>query len=313
MRIVVHLEHEVPAFTPSPRQAEALRQALAAHDVRICRDRDAFFEGLPAAEAAVVWEFAPEWYERAPALRHVFTPAAGRERVAADPRGRVVPTYGTFHGRIMAESLLAMIGFVSRRFGAALDAQRRHAWDRAPYLRLARLAGQTVLIVGYGHIGRHCGRLLKAVGMRVHALKRDVSVGTEGADRVFAPAELHAALPHADHVVCILPGDTGTDGLIDREAFARMKPGAAVYNIGRGNAIDAGALEEALRAGRIAAAFLDVLPEEPLPPGSPLWSVPNLIITPHVSALTADYLDLYFEELVPLLERCATERAPVRD
>ncbi|HEX6996943.1 MAG TPA: D-2-hydroxyacid dehydrogenase [Gammaproteobacteria bacterium] len=310
MRIVVHLEHEVPAFTPSPRQAEALRRALAAHDVRICRDRDAFLEELPAAEAAVVWEFAPEWYERAPALRHVFTPAAGHERLAADPRGRVVPTYGTFHGRIMAESLLAMIGFVSRRFDAALDAQRRRAWDRTPYLHLERLAGQTALLVGYGHIARHCARLLKAVGMRIHGLKRDVHAGTEGADRIFGRAELHAALPHADHVVCILPGDTGTDGLLGREAFGRMKPGAAVYNIGRGNAIDAGALVEALRAGRVAAAFLDVLPAEPLPPESPLWSVPNLFITPHASALTADYLDLYFEELVPLLERCA---AAVRD
>lgn len=308
MQIVVHLEHPVPAFNLSSRQAEALRRALPGHEVRVCHDEAAFLRELPAAGAALVWKFLPEWYERAPALRYVFTPAAGREGVAADPRGKVVPSHGTFHGRVMAESLLAMIGFVNRRFGAALDAQRRQAWDRAPYMTMRRLAGQTALLVGYGNIGRHCARVLEAAGLTVHALKRDVRAGTEGADRVFGPGELHEALAAADHVACMLPGDTGTDAFLDREALAHMKPDAAVYNIGRGNAIDTGALEEALRAGRIAAAFLDVTPEEPLPPDSPLWSVPNLFITPHVSALTADYLDLYLEELVPLLERSAAPR-----
>jgi D-2-hydroxyacid dehydrogenase (NADP+) len=307
MQIVVHLEHPVPLLTLSPRQAEALHRALPDHDVRVCRDEAAFLRELPAADAVLVWKFLPEWYERAPALRYVFTPAAGREGVAADPRGKIIPRHGTFHGRVMAESLLAMIGFVNRRFAAALDAQRRCAWNRAPYLTTRRLAEQTALLVGYGNIGRRCARLLKAVGMTVYALKRDTRVGTEGADRVFAPDELHEALWTADHVACMLPSDTGTDAFLDRAAFAQMKPSAAVYNIGRGNAIDAGALEEALRTGRIAAAFLDVVPEEPLPAESPLWSAPNLFITPHVSALTADYLDLYFEELVLLLERLAPQ------
>ena len=306
MQIVIHLEHPVPALTLSPQQAEALRRALPGHALRVCRDEAAFLRELPAADAALVWKFLPEWYERAPALRHVFTPAAGREGVAADPRGKVVPRHGTFHGRVMAESLLAMIGFVNRRLDAALDAQRRRAWDRDPYMTLRPLAGQIVLIVGYGNIGRHCARLLEAAGLTVHALKRDVRAGTEGAERVFGPGKLHEALEAADHVACMLPSDTGTDAFLDRAAFARMKPDTAVYNIGRGNAIDAGALEEALRAGRIAAAFLDVTPEEPLPPESPLWSVPNLFITPHVSAFTADYLDRYFEEFVPLLERLAS-------
>ncbi|HEU4618706.1 MAG TPA: NAD(P)-dependent oxidoreductase [Gammaproteobacteria bacterium] len=297
MRVLVYLEHEVRAFNATEAQVARLRAALPQHDFVLCQNLHAFLANLPSAEAAVVWRFASGWYALAPRLRRVMTPAAGRELIAPDPSGRVARVFGTFHGKIMAESLLAMIGFVNRRFGAALDAQRRRDWDREPYSGTRRLAAQTALLIGYGTIGRHCGALLKAVGMKVFALKRNVAAGTEGADRVFGPHELLDAVAAADHIVCILPRDTGTDNFLGRDVFARVKRTAAVYNIGRGNAIDAAALCEALAGQRLAAAFLDVVPEEPLPPDSPLWSAPNLFITPHVSALTADYLDLYFDEL----------------
>ncbi len=302
MRIVVFLEHPVAEFSASSAQLERLRAALPAHEVELCRDEAALLAGLPEAEVAVVWRFRADWYARAPKLTRVFTPAAGRELVAPDPAGRVPRAFGSFHGRAMAESLLAMIGFVNRRFGAAMAAQRRRAWDREAFHGIRRLAGQTALVVGYGRIGRECGRLLQALGMTVHALKRDVTSGTAGADRVFGPPELIEAVALADHVVCVLPSDTGTDAFLGAAAFAAMRQTAAVYNLGRGNAVDAAALREALLRGRIAAAFLDVFPEEPLPPASPLWETPNLFVTPHVSALTADYLDLYFEELVPQLD-----------
>lgn len=308
MRIVVQLAHVLPEFSASDSQLERLQRALSSHELIVCRDRAAFLDALPAAEVAIVWEFLPAWYALAKRLHTVMTPAAGRELVAADPRGHVRAVHGSFHGQIMAESLLAMIGFVNRRFASALDAQGRNAWERKHYAAMRRLARQTVLLVGYGSIGRHCARMLKAVGMTVHALKRDVQVGAEGADRVFAAGALLEAVALADHVVCILPADTGTDALVGAAVFERMKPTAAVYNIGRGNAIDGRALEATLRDGQIAAAFLDVLPEEPLPPESGLWSVPNLFITPHVSALTMDYLDLYFDEVIEFLSTTEANR-----
>ncbi len=301
MKTAVQLNHRLPAFSMTKAQAERLQRELPGCELVFCDDRAALLEQLPGVEAALVWEFLPQWYERARHLRLVMTPAAGRELVHPDPGGRAETVHGTFHGRIMSESLLAMIGFVNRRFGVALEAQRRNAWERAGYRNMRRLAGQVVLIVGYGHIGRHCARLLKAVGMTVHALKRNTDAGAEGADRLFGAAQLLDAVATADHVVCILPADTGTDALLGEAAFARMKPTAAVYNIGRGNAIDPVALTQALRAGAISAAFLDVLPEEPLPPASPLWSTPDLFITPHVSALYDDYLDLFFDEVVERL------------
>jgi D-2-hydroxyacid dehydrogenase (NADP+) len=301
MRTVVQLRHRLPEFSLSTHQAERLRRDLPRCDLVFCDDRASLLGELPGAEVAIVWEFLPEWYQPAARLRLVMTPAAGRELVHADPRGLVETVHGTFHGRIMSESLLAMIGFVNRRFGVALEAQQRRAWERGGYANMRRLAGQTVLIIGYGHIGRHCARLLRAVGMSVHALKRDVRVGTDHADRVFTAEQLLEAVAGADHVVCILPGDSGTDGLLGEAAFARMKPTAAVYNIGRGNAIDPDALQRALRTRQIAAAFLDVLPQEPLPPQSVLWNTPNLYITPHISALTNDYLDLFVDEVVARL------------
>jgi D-2-hydroxyacid dehydrogenase (NADP+) len=301
MRVVVQLRHRLPAFSLTTLQVERLRRDLPQCDLAFCDDNASLLRELPDAEVALVWTFQPEWYASAPRLRLVMTPAAGRELVHADPRGQVETAHGTFHGKIMSESLLAMIGFVNRRFGIALEAQQRGAWERAGYANMRRLAGQTALIIGYGHIGQHCARMLKAVGMSVHALKRNVQAGTDGADRVFTPEQLLEAVADADHVVCILPGDTGTDRLLGEAAFARMKATAAVYNIGRGNAIDPVALESALRTHRIAAAFLDVFPEEPLPAQSPLWHTPNLYITPHVSALTEDYLDLFLAEAVARL------------
>jgi D-2-hydroxyacid dehydrogenase (NADP+) len=301
MRVLIYLAHEVPAFSPTAAQIARLRAALPQHRLIFCAERSDFLEALPSAGAAVVWRFEAGWYACAPRLRMVLTPAAGRELIAPDPAGKVTRTFGTFHGPIMAESLLAMIGFVNRRFGSALAAQARGVWDREPYVTTRRLATQTVLLVGYGRIARHCAALLKGVGATVHALKRDVRSGTEGADRVFAGDDLLEAVEGADHIVCILPRDTGTDAFVGAAALARMKSTAAVYNLGRGNAIDTAALRQALLAGRLAAAFLDVVPEEPLPPDSELWATPDLFISPHVSALTADYLDLFFDELAARL------------
>jgi phosphoglycerate dehydrogenase-like enzyme len=156
-------------------------------------------------------------------------------------------------------------------------------------------------LVGYGAIGRHAARVLAAMGMRVHGLKRHADQDTQGVERLFARDQLLEAVALADHVACILPSDTGTDRLIDSAVLEQMKPSAFLYNLGRGNAVDETALGVALRSGRIAGAFLDVVADEPLPDVSALWNLPNLYLTPHASAICDEYLDLYFEELGELL------------
>lgn len=297
MRLLVFLPHDVPVFSATEAQVSRLSTALPGAEVICCRDPAAFFSHLPAATAAVVWRFNAEWYARAPLLRHVFTPAAGKELIAEDPAGQVRLHFGRFHGALMAESLLAMMLFMNRRLGTAIARQQARVWDRAAYASTRRLRGQTALLVGYGAIGEHCGALLRAVGMRVLGVRRDVSRGGAHAERVYGPDELPSAVEDADHIACVLPGDESTDRLIDDRVLARMRPTACLYNLGRGNAIDVEALVRALGERRLAGAFLDVVPEEPLPSDSALWTTPNLFLTPHASAISAEYLDLFFEDL----------------
>jgi D-2-hydroxyacid dehydrogenase (NADP+) len=297
MRVLVYLAHPVRAFEPSREQLAALSARLVGHEVSEVSSEADFLAALPLADAAVVWRFPRAWYPLAPRLRQLFTPSAGREPFDADPSGRVALSYGRFHGAIMAESLLGMITFMNRRLGEALVAQQERRWDRTPFSECRRLAGQVVLIIGFGSIGRRCAELLSALGMVVHGLRRDVSLPSAPAARMFAPEQRLEALAGADHVVCIMPGDTGTDHWLDAQAFEHMRPNACVYNLGRGNAIDIDALLRALSAGRVRGAFLDVLPEEPLSPSSAAWAAANLYLTPHASAISAEYLDLYFEEL----------------
>lgn len=304
MRALIYLSSPVRAFEPTAEQLVSLAARAPLHELVPVQTEAAFLEALPQADAVVVWRFSTDWYARAPRLRHVFTPSAGREPLPEDPNGRVQRHFGSFQGAIMAESLLAMVGFLNRRLGTALAAQRAQRWDRSPYSGTRRLHGQVALFIGYGAIGQHCGRLLSGLGMVVHALRRDVARPSPAAARVFAPERRLEALSLADHVICVLPGESETDHFLDGAAFARMKPSACVYNLGRGNAIDAGALVEALSQGRIAGAFLDVQPEEPLPESSPLWVTPNLYLTPHAAAINAEYLDLYFDQLSSELSRC---------
>jgi len=305
MRVLVYLPNPVPAFQPTAPQLAALAARLPGHELVSVGSEQELLAALPGAEAAVVWRFGRAWYPLAPKLRHLFTPSAGREPFEVEPSAPVQHHFGRFHGAIMAESLLAMLSFLNRRLGDALAAQHRQSWDRSPFSGCRRLHGQVVSIIGFGAIGQRCAQLLSALGMRVYGLRRDMSQPSPFATRLFTPEQLPEALAEADHVVCVLPGDTGTSKLIDAQAIARMKASACVYNIGRGNSIDTEALGRALREGRLAGAFLDVQPDEPLPPGSPLWSVPNLYLTPHASAISVEYLDLYFDELARELEKLA--------
>lgn len=299
MQFSLYLPNRVPEFRPSAQQLTRLEQKLAPHVLRVAWTESQFLEQLSSAHAAVVWSFDASWYRLAPELLHVFTPSAGREHIAPDPGGRSAVHYGSFHGQIMAESLLSMMLFSNRRLGSALSAQAQRRWDRDVYAGTRRLAGQTALLVGYGAIGRHCASALASLGVHVHALRR--SQHTNDVERTFSPEKLLEAVALADHVVSLLPGDASTARFFGREVFSRMKPSAHFYNLGRGSTVDEVALTAALDSGAIASAFLDVVAEEPLPEDSPLWHTRNLYLTPHASAISADYLDLYFDELSALV------------
>lgn len=204
----------------------------------------------------------------------------------------------------VSEHAIALILALARRIPEARDNQARRHW-RGMIGDLTRredeLGGKTLLVVGVGRIGGRLARLAKAFGMRVIGLRRDPARGAEGADEIHPMSALKAHLPRADYVVLTCALTEETRGLMDETAFAAMKPGAALVNVARGRVCDEAALIAALQSGQVGQAGIDVTAEEPLRAESPLWAMPNVLVTPHTGGETRSYednvLDLMEENL----------------
>ncbi len=296
----------VDCWTLNDRQLRRLKRELPHARITACRSAAAFRKALPEARAAVVWVFDPAWLALAPMLEWLATPAAGRDFFHASRPG-LERTYGSFHGRIMGQTVAAMVLAENRGLLTGLRAtQADDFWPRevlAPMLRT--LDGTHAVILGFGHIGEWIARYLKPFGVRITGVRRHPRAAARPAcftdgDRMAGLERLDALLPTADHLILALPATPATDGIINAQRLAKLKPTAAIYNIGRGNAIDESALARALTAGKLRAACLDVFQKEPLPADSPLRTAPNVLLMPHASAISPEYLDLYLDEFIPL-------------
>ncbi|MEJ2665389.1 MAG: NAD(P)-dependent oxidoreductase [Spirochaetia bacterium] len=300
--IAVFIPHpQVLAWRFSPRQAELLETLLPGNTVTLCRTRADFEKVLPDVQVALVWYFKEEWFARAAKLEWLVTPAAGRELLRVKhPPGLAVHNC-RFHGRIMAQTVVGMILARCRGIIKAYQLQTEKQWPLAELEPLlTTLRGARVTILGFGAIGGMIARLVKPFGARITGVKRSIIPlpdYLDNGDRIISVDTLDAELPQTDHLVMALPGDTGTDNIMDTRRLGLLPPHAAIYNVGRGNALDEGALVSALRQGRVSAAFLDVFQEEPLSAASPLRTCPNCCLMPHVSALAPEYLDLFVQEV----------------
>jgi phosphoglycerate dehydrogenase-like enzyme len=232
-------------------------------------------------------ELAPTLAER-PDLRWVQASSAGIGRFAKrhgllGSRVVVTSASGT-HARPLAEFvLLAMLLFGKRTLEVLRDQQARR-WEKHS---TTEIGGKTVCIVGLGRIGVEVARVVRFLDARVVGTVRELNGRTAadlGVDRLEDEDGLDALLPEADVLVIAVPGTPTTDHLIDRRRLALLKPGAIVVNVGRGSALDEAALVDALREGRVGGAALDVFEREPLPPESPLWALPNVLVSPHSAA-----------------------------
>jgi phosphoglycerate dehydrogenase-like enzyme len=182
-----------------------------------------------------------------------------------------------------AQHVLAMMLSLGRQLLPShrdqLTDQSWHYEERRYHSRL--LTGQSLLMLGYGAIGRRLTELLAPFGMTLYALRRQTR--SETGVRIVPETELTRVLPLVDHIVNILPANPATAGYVNARRLACCRPTAKFYNVGRGNTVDQPALAEALRSKKIAAAYLDVTDPEPLPPAHELWSTPNCYITPHTA------------------------------
>jgi phosphoglycerate dehydrogenase-like enzyme len=259
---------------------------------------------------------------RLPSLRWLQIDSVGVEHLPRDDlrrRGVVVTNASGVYSAPIAEYILCALLYAAQNIPGRQAAQRGREWRPDP-VRGRMLRGQTVVIVGYGSIGRAVARLLNALGARVIAVRarpefvgretfhEDGAEDAEGAvpDRILGPQELVSAACLADYLVLALPGTRETRGLVNAHVIESLPAHAWVVNVGRGSAVVESALAEALSGERLGGAILDVFAEEPLPRGSPFWTLPNVLVTPHVAGFPRD--DVLVELLVENLRRYVEQR-----
>jgi phosphoglycerate dehydrogenase-like enzyme len=224
-----------------------------------------------------------------PGLRFVQATAAGageqvrkaeltREELA---RVAIASASGVHAGPLAEFCIFGLLAF-AKDLPRLLADQQSHSWSQYP---VAELRDRTLLIVGLGKIGDEVARLAQALGMSVIAITRSGTSDSPHLEAVYDTGALTPLLPAADAVVITLPLTDETRGLIDANAISKMKPGATLVSVGRGGVIDETALVSALRTKKLAGAALDVYATEPLPDDSPLWELPNVLLSPHTAAL----------------------------
>lgn len=272
----------------------ALREEVDGSGDGVGRASERVREAIADAEVYCGFGVARDAFLAARRLRWVHTGAAG-VRGSLFPEileGEVVLTNSAgVHAVPVAEHALAMILYFARALDAAEQDRRARRWGKAEIVGVRspvrELDGSTVVIVGFGSIGRALGARCRALGMKVVGVRRRADGDRDpDADRVVGPSDLDDALGAADYVVLSLPHTRETDRWINADRIARMKPGAVLVNVCRGRVVDEEALRAAIRSGPLRGAGLDVFSEEPLPPTSPWWEEGRVCLTPHTAGVS---------------------------
>jgi phosphoglycerate dehydrogenase-like enzyme len=291
-------------MTPERYEAAAERHADVADRVEASIATD--FEGFDAlirdVDVLVGWRFPREnLAQRAPKLKWIHIWGAGVEHLLPLdwlPRGVALTNNSGVHAPKAGEYMLMAILMLNNRIPALVTSQHRAQWNE---IFSTCVAGKTLGVIGVGHMGGTAAQRAKELGMRVLGVRRNARPHRY-VDEMFGPDELDRVLPRADFVLVTTPLTRETRHLMGRRELGLMQPHAGLINLGRARVVDYEALAEKLERGEIGGAILDVFDPEPLPPDSPLWKTPNLIITPHVASDDWDAymprtLDLVFDNI----------------
>jgi phosphoglycerate dehydrogenase-like enzyme len=299
-------------FTPTSQQ---MLQETANAEVICVKSLDELSTYLPETEILCAFAVPENWQEISPNLRWIQYPGAGVDalRVAGllDKQSGVIVTTATgIHVTTISEYVLGSILMFNWKWPQMMRLQDSHIWAKsASWYSLGgghELAGQTLGIVGMGNIGRRIAQLGRAFGMRVVGTRRSFAENGKTAqdpdlDQAYPPTALAELLKESDFVVLAVPLTAATEKLIGEKELRSMKSNAYLVNIARGHVIDEPILIQALREGWIAGAGLDVTEIEPLPSNSPLYGLPNVILTPHIAGVSVHYekrlADLFAENL----------------
>jgi phosphoglycerate dehydrogenase-like enzyme len=308
IHVLIFIEQPVRAWSIPPGQVERLRGLFPDARIEHALDDGAAGAAIRHADVAFTWKMPPEMVAAAERLRWVHTSAAAVHTLPLDAlgaRGIAVTNSRGIQSVAIAEHVMAMLLALSRQLPLAVRRQSEGRWaqdemtgDRMPWLVQGRRMG----IVGLGTIGQAVAVRAAALGMVVSGIRRQPERGTPaGVHEVLGPANLDRLLSESDVTVLAAPWTRATDRLIGARELERMKPGAVLINVARGRLVDEDALVSALERGHLGGAALDVFTQEPLRTTSPLWSLPNVLITPHTSGFRADHwdavVDLFAENL----------------
>jgi phosphoglycerate dehydrogenase-like enzyme len=295
VNILVLVHSPFRMWTIPDAQVAVLRQAFPEHEFLHAHDDVEGARLAGSADIAFTGQLTPAQLEAAPRLRWIHSPSAGIAGMlfpAMLARDIVITNSRGLSAETIAEHVLAVTLALFRRLPLAFARQADRAWaqDEIGGEGNRTIARSHVVIVGLGGIGAATAARMHALGARVTGVRRRVDADLPpGVSAVRRPEELREVLADADVVVIAAPQTKETRGLIGAPELAAMKPDAVLVNVSRGGLVDEDALSAALREHRLAGAALDVFRNEPLTPDSPLWDLPNLLVTPHTSGYRRDH------------------------
>jgi phosphoglycerate dehydrogenase-like enzyme len=310
LRVLEWVRHKDGIWNLPRTEVERLRARFPAVVFESPATREEADALLPGVDVVLGFAARPEVFAAAKRLRWIHSTAAGVEGLLSPAlvESDVTLTCSRgLHAESMAEHTVGVMLAFARQLHHSRDAQaarrwsQHEQWDARP--GFASLAGSTVGIVGFGHIGRAIGEKARALGMHVLAVRRTPAADPAPAHEQFGLDGLDTLLERSDWVVLAAPHTRESASMIGAAQLARMRPGARLVNVGRGALVDETALIAALQEKRLAGAALDVMAAEPLAADSPLWDMPEVIVTPHVSGIAPRYWERAMDVFAANLER----------
>ena len=309
-KIAILLHDDFEMWRPPPWFIERLRTDFPQVEVCSSRTKRDDEQALRDADVMIGWSLPPEQLHAAKNLRWIYSITAAVDQflypeiVASDI---ALTNAGRVHGPVVAEHAIAMLLALAKRLPSAVRYQQRRKWAMEAIWkeqpRPREVRGSTVLVVGLGSIGVDVASMAAALKMHVIGVREHPERGAAGAHEVVGYPALDEVLTRADFVVLAAPLTERTRHLIDARRLPLFKPTAFLINVSRGALVDEAALVKALRDHKIAGAALDVFEEEPLSRWSPLWKMPQVLITPHTAFLTENVWQRHYEVFAANLKR----------
>lgn len=293
-----------PPFMFPKEDLEKIFELASEYRVTAIPAKEVTKEQIQSAEIIYGWPNVV-LLKDAPYLKWLHLPSAGADRYnKSDVYARadaILTTSGGTFGKPMAEHAISLILAFNRGLHQYVKNGEKKLWKGV--LPVRDFFGSTVGIIGLGDIGKETAKRCKALGAHVIALKRTLSDKPDYVDELFLESDVDYLLKQSDSIVLALPNTPKTEGFLSKDRIAKLKKTAFVVNVGRGSAIDQDALIQALQEGKIGGAGLDVTTPEPLPQDSPLWELPNVIITSHSSGLSPTSIHRNFQIFYDNLEK----------